>query len=1012
MADSLIGRRLSHYEIRDEVSRGGMGVVYRAIDVNLGREVALKVLPNDLVHDAARRARLLQEARAASLVEHPHIAVIHEVGEADGVTFIAMELIRGEKLSAVLARGPLPPKRALELSVEIAEGLVRAHEKTLIHRDLKPANVMVTEDGHAKIIDFGLAKVLEPVSQEAATASVQNPRTDSGVILGTAAYMSPEQARGMRADSRSDVFSFGVMLYEMLTGRAAFQGASSLDTMHAILRQPVPPLPAIPDLATETVAHLRRVIDKSTAKDPDDRYQGMKDIVVDLRAARRFLESAPVPAVTDAPRPTSLELSRHGRFRIAAAAATVLALAGAGTFVWWLTRSGEPASPPRSGKPAIAVLYFENHTGDSSLDWMRTGLADMMVTDLSQSREIEVLGTDRLYQILAELRRADDRVVTLDVIQQVAQRAGVDTLLVGSYLKAGDAIRINARLQEARTGRVVTSERVDGPGEASLFSMVDELTRRIRTHIASPGGGTPAGPLVAKPGTPAEPELDRGLADVTTSSIEAYRAYAEGIGFHERGLYAQAAPLLAKAIAIDPTFAMAHAKLAVVSENLGLLEKRDEHARHALNQIDRLTTRERYYIEGFVYTNRPETFMRGVEAYRQGLALHPEHHAMRHNLGLHYSQLERYPEAIEQYEELIRRGATNPSTHGNLAAAYAATGQTRRGLEIVEAYLRRHPESAAALNDLGEALVTERRLDEARAAFEKASVLNPRSFGPRLGRTTVATMQHRWDEAAAVIKELASASNPFEHVLSEFVGAATNLVRGRSREALTRLERVIRHPASAPEDRAYGRLGQVTLLLRQRNGAAALAQAQQAQDDARNTGAELHALALLAMAQAASGRQLDADRSLARLESRAKVLPGPHGERMVHWTRGEIARARGDRTTAAAELIKAQSALPVAGPVNGPPSMHPTLWFAAATASVDDGRDDDAVKLFERLQSGHERVFDLEAYTRSFYLLGGIYERRGDSARAREQYARFVDLWRDGDMERGWVAEAQKKMTR
>ncbi|HEX7780399.1 MAG TPA: serine/threonine-protein kinase, partial [Vicinamibacterales bacterium] len=514
MGESLVGRRLSHYDIVGELGRGGMGVVYRAIDTNLGREIALKVLPDDLIHDRTRRDRLLHEARAASLIEHPHIAVIHEVGEADGMTFIAMELIRGEKLSDLLSRGPLPPKRAIELGTEIAEGLGRAHEKGLIHRDLKPANVMVTEDGHAKVIDFGLAKLLETIDQEAATASVRNPRTDSGVILGTAAYMSPEQARGLRVDHRSDIFAFGVMLYEMLTGRAAFQGSTSLDTMHAILTQPIPPLPAIGGLPTDRVADVRRVIEKSTAKDPDDRYQGIKDVVVDLRASRRLLESAPVSAISEA---ASRTADRPRQFSRATALAVGLALLALGGTIFWLTRRGEPAVTTRSGKPAIAVLYFENHTGDASLDWMRTGLADMMVTDLSQVREIEVLGTDRLYQILAQLRRADDRTVSPDVARQVAEQAGVDTLLVGSYIKAGDAIRINARLQEARSGRVVSSERVEGPGEASLFSMVDELTRRIRTQLGSLTAVKPPA-LVAKPGAAPELELDRDLTEVTTSS--------------------------------------------------------------------------------------------------------------------------------------------------------------------------------------------------------------------------------------------------------------------------------------------------------------------------------------------------------------------------------------------------------------------------------------------------------------------------------------------------------------
>ena len=235
-----------------------------------------------------------------------------------------------------------------------------------------------------------------------------------------------------------------------------------------------------------------------------------------------------------------------------------------------------------SGKPAVAVLYFDNNTGDASLDWMRTGLTDMMVTDLSQSAHIEVLGTDRLVQILQDLKRVDDRVISADVVQEVANRAGVDNVLVGSYVKAGDTIRIIARLQEARTGRIVSAERVEGSGEASLFALVDELTRRFMAKMSELSGGRTAS-LISRPGvSPAEAGLDRGVTDITTSSIEAYRYYAEGMKFHERGMFVQAAPLLEKAIEIDPNFTMAYAKLAVVNNNIGLFNKRDEYAKRAL----------------------------------------------------------------------------------------------------------------------------------------------------------------------------------------------------------------------------------------------------------------------------------------------------------------------------------------------------------------------------------------------------------------------------------------------
>jgi len=1008
----MIGRKLSHYEIVDEISRGGMGVVYRAVDVSLGREVAFKVLPDELVHDSGRRERLLQEARAASLLEHPHIAVIHEVGEAEGVTFIAMELIRGEKLSEGLSRGPLPQARALTHATEIAEGLARAHEKGIVHRDLKPANVIVTDDGHTKIIDFGLAKLIEPVKPDAATVSVHGSRTEAGLVMGTAAYMSPEQARGSRVDHRSDIFALGVMLFEMVTGRPAFQGQSSLDTMQAVITQPVPPLPAVAGASAEATADLQRIIAKATAKDPEDRFQGMKDLIVDLRAARRRLESAQTGAVVTPPSGQSaVPAASHGhRYPILVGAVLAFAVAGLSAVLWWTGGGSPDATVNPSGKAAIAVLYFENNTGDASLDWMRTGLTNMIVTDLSQSAHIEVLGTDRLVQILQDLERVDDRVVSAEVVQAIADRSGVDNVVLGSYVRSGDAIRISARLQDARTGRIITAERVEGSGEASLFSLVDELTQRFKTKMSELGGGR-AGSLLPRPGeTPAEAGLDRGLKDITTSSIDAYRHYAEGMHFHERGLSSQAAPLLEKAIEIDPEFAMAYAKLAVVHNNLIAFDKRDYFAKRALDLTDRLTTRERYYIEGFYYSLRPETLERGLEAYQHSLKLHPEHQASRHNLGLQFMFLERYAEGIAQYEELLRRGTSNATSYENLADMLIRTGNVQRAREIADAFVNRYPDSGAGMRLLGMTLTAENRLDDARAAFEKAEALDPLDFGPKLGQRSVAMLQGRWNDAEAIDAELARSPSPFQKLLSLAGGAMRAEAHGRGRDARDFLDRAARVAGLPPQVRAAVHNRMAMALLRQRRFESALAEAQLALVDAREE--RFETLQLIAIAQAAVGNGGDAEKMIALLESQAKTLPSQMEIRRVHWTRGALALLRNDTATAVAEMRKAVEMLPANGPVLGPPSNHCDLWFAAALAHIKAGRDADAAQLLERIQSGPERIWALDTWGRSFFLLAQIYERRGDAARAREQYARFADLWQDGDLERGWVAEARKKLGR
>ena len=601
--ESLVGRTVGRYRILAELGRGGMGVVYRALDTTLGREVALKVLPADLVADDNRRRRFLREAQTASRLEHAHIGVIHEVGEADGVSFIAMELVRGEPLSQAIARGTLGPARALEIATEIAEGLARAHDQGIVHRDLKPANVMLTDDGHAKIIDFGLAKSLDagaPTSDAATVAA----STDIGVIKGTAAYMSPEQTRGERLDARSDLFSFGVMLYQMLSGRLPFQAPSYVDTLHAISHNEAPPLVwSAAGGSPDAQQDVQRLLDKCLAKDPAARYQTARDLVVDLRSARRRIETVSTRTFTDLPAAATAP-RRPSWVLIAGGAALAIAMITTGVSIYRATRPQTPSATD-TGKPTLAVLYFQNNTGSPQLDWLRSGLTDMVVTDLAQSPEIEVLGTDRLYQILSALKHQNDAVISFETVQELARRAGVKHVLVGNYVKSGDAIRINITLQEAESGRIVSADRVEAASESALFSTVDDLTQRVKAKFALTGRAARNGPPRLEPAAaPGEPASTAGyfreLSEVTTASTEAYRYYVLAIDLHQRGQEKEAEPLLQKALEVDPEFALAMTKLAVVANNLGHESARIEYAKRAVEHLDRLSPRERYLHRGLL----------------------------------------------------------------------------------------------------------------------------------------------------------------------------------------------------------------------------------------------------------------------------------------------------------------------------------------------------------------------------------------------------------------------------
>ncbi len=559
-----------------------------------------------------------------------------------------------------------------------------------------------------------------------------------------------------------------------------------------------------------------------------------------------------------------------------------------------------------------------------------------------------------------------------------------------------------------KTGRIVSAERVEGPGESSLFTLVDELSRRFKSTIATLGGTTPQ-PLIARPGGVAEAGLDRDVQAITTASIDAYRYYAEAIAFHERNQSERAAPLLEKAIQIDPTFAMAYAKLAVVSNNLGLFDKRDEYARQAIAHVDRLTTRERYYIEGFYYGLRPETTKKSIDAYQQGLALHPEHQASRHNLGLTFVFLERFPESVEQYEELRRRGTSNATSYENLVEAYVGLGNTARAREVADEYVQRYPDSPTGYRTLASALVAAGSLDEARGMFEKAVALDPGDFPAHIGLRNVAALQQRWTDMGRIDADLLKSPSPFLRFLGHLGEASISGARGRGQMQLTLWDRAAKVPGVSALNRAVARNRQAAALLRMGKAPEALAQAQLALPDATGREPEFEMLQWTAVAQAALGHHAESEKALAMLQAKSEALPSDREKRRVPWARGQIALNGGDAAKAAIEFSTAQRMLPVHSQVIGPPSNLASLLYDAASAFIKSGKDADAAPLLERLQTTHDRVFDMDAYGRSFYLLGGIYERRGDAARARDQYARFLDLWRDGDLERGWVAEAQKK---
>ena len=401
----MVGRTLSHYKILEEIGRGGMGIVYRAKDLKLIREVALKVLDPKVVADSDRRGRFVREAQAAAALDHPHIETVHEIDEKDGLIFIVMELIRGERLRDALDRGRLTISEALDLAIEVAEGISCAHDKGIVHRDLKPSNIMVTEHRHAKVIDFGLAKLrAHPATDSSESLTLKRQETETGLVFGTVSYMSPEQARGQSADSRSDIFSFGIVLFEMLTGQLPFKAPSTPEILSAIINTPAPPLE--PSIGEGIAPDLQPLMDKCLAKDSNERYQTMKDLCVDLRMARRRLESG--AGVAAAGRIRSRHRSLIALVALAAAIALFAVVVGfnieklRGLAGDLFTLGEKPV--PFSERDWVLIVDFENTTSEEIFD---KSLNTAFRVGIEQSRHINVLPRRRIDDTLRRMNKPD-----------------------------------------------------------------------------------------------------------------------------------------------------------------------------------------------------------------------------------------------------------------------------------------------------------------------------------------------------------------------------------------------------------------------------------------------------------------------------------------------------------------------------------------------------------------------------------------------------------------------------
>ncbi|UCF67525.1 MAG: protein kinase [Acidobacteriota bacterium] len=674
---------LKHYELLSRIGEGGMGVVYRAMDKRLGRTVALKMLPRELAKDRERSERFEREARIASSISHPGIATLYEFDREGDVAFLTMELVEGRTVGELLREGPLPIDRVLDCGIQVSEALAAAHRQGVVHRDLKPGNIMAADSGYYKILDFGVARVdhslAGPVdgSDDGETHTLEHA-TKTGMLLGTLAYMSPEQVLGEPLDARSDIFSLGSVLYELTTGHTAFHGNNQIATAHAILHDEPAPLHVA---RTDAPMGLEAVINKCLTKSKDDRYASAALLAADLRALR--LDSLSGPH-------SGLRLHAHAPRRRAWKTwlvVSVLAVIGlaVGVASWRMIGAGTaPArrtsvasaplmatSSPLPAEPRVVVAFFENNTGDTSADWLSHGLPEMLTTDLSRAGGLEVIATQRLRDLMQQAGQGDRQEIDRSTATELARWAGASVVIGGSVFKLGDTYRIDAQAYDTSSGTVLAAHKVEGE---DLFQMVGDLTVGLLEGLA------------LKPAEPLRVKL------VLTSSPQAFRSYVRGKELYDGLQYTEAIESFRRALDFDASFAVSRLYLALSLQMSGESDDALTLLDRALEQSDRMPERERLLADAL------------------------------HSL-LRDGDLEA---ATPRFEQLIERVPGEKETYVWWARALIdRSGQPLQAMLLLREVLEKDPNYLPAIATLAESLARLGATEDARQLVREAVVRKP-----------------------------------------------------------------------------------------------------------------------------------------------------------------------------------------------------------------------------------------------------------------------------------------------
>jgi serine/threonine protein kinase/Tfp pilus assembly protein PilF len=760
------GTRLGRYEIRSLLGVGGMGEVYLAHDTTLRRAVAVKLLPADLAQDKDRLRRLEQEAYAASSLNHPNILTIHEVGVQNGIHFIATEFVDGESLRHRMAHGRLELREVLDIGVQVASALGAAHAAGIVHRDIKPENIMLRKDGIVKVLDFGLAKLVEPgaTAWDAAGPTKAAADTAPGVVLGTVQYMSPEQARGVETDARTDIWSLGVVLYEMLAARSTFDGRTTSDVIAAILRTEPPPLARYMD---DAPPELERIVTKALQKDREERYQAVKDLGLDLKGLKRRLDFDTEAARTIPPTPVTTASATPPRHRRRAAFLMLVAGAAATLAVGYAAYSKYLGGTGKRSIDSIAVLPFTNESGDPDNEYLSDGISEALINSLSQLSDMKVIARSSSFKYKSKVVDPP----------AVAQALGVRAIVTGRVRQRGDHLLIGVELVDAADRTQMWGEQYNRKATDLLQVQADisgEIAERLRLRLTT--------------------NERQELAKRETPNPQAYELQLRGNFYASRGgreNNKKATEYYNQAIAIDPNYTLAYAGLSNSYRNgvvNGILEpkeflpKAEAAARKALELDGRLAEAH----SALANVKRETWDWAGAEQeYQRSIQLNPNLARAHRNYSVFLSIMGRHPQAIAEITRARELDPLSPTVNTNLGYRLFFARRYDEAIEALKQTLELDERLSLTQVVLGYTYAAKGMYSEAIAAYQEAIKLGDDSPSTQIYLGAAYAHAGKWDRAQAILKRLQTSQTYVSH--GELAVLYTAL--GQREQAFTSLEK-------------------------------------------------------------------------------------------------------------------------------------------------------------------------------------------------------------------------------